>query len=211
MTQVFTETGEVVPVTVIEVGPCPVVQVKTARTDGYLAVQVGFGAITKKWVPRGMREKYKALAEAAKKVAGQDRVELKPQRVLREFKPLKADTLPQVGQVLDVSIFDGVQTVRVTGISKGKGFQGVMRRHKFAGGGAAHGSCFHRRPGAIGCRAFPGRIHKGKRMGGHMGHVRVTVRGLAVVKSNRELNLLYIRGAVPGPIGGLVMVRRQGA
>lgn len=209
MTQIFTDTGDVVPVTVIEVGPCPVVQVKTPKTDGYTAVQVGFDSITKKALPRAVREKYKALADVVKKVAGQERVELKPQRVLKEFAPLKADALPALGQLLDVSIFEGVKLVRVTGVSKGKGFQGVMFRHHFAGGGAAHGSCFHRRPGAIGCRAFPGKIHKGKRMGGHMGHRQITTRGLTIARVNKELNLLFIRGAVPGPIDGFVTIRRM--
>lgn len=209
MTQIYSDTGDIIPVTVVEVGPCPVVQVKTEKTDGYTAVQVGFDSINKKQLPRAVREKYKALAEAAKKVAGQERAEVKPQRVLQEFRPLKADGLPQVGQLLDVSIFDDVKKIKVSGISKGKGFQGVMFRHHFGGGGAAHGSCFHRRPGAIGCRAFPGRIHKGKRMGGHMGHERVTVRGLTIARVNKDLNLLYIKGAVPGPIDGFVTIRRQ--
>ena len=209
MTQIFTEKGDVIPVTVLEVGPCPVVQVKTPQTDGYLAVQVGFDGLTKKSLPKAIREKYKALAEVAKKVEGQGSLELKPQRLLKEFKPLKEATLPVVGQVLNVSVFEGVEVVRVTGVTKGKGFQGVMRRHKFAGGGAAHGSCFHRRPGAIGCRAFPGKIHKGKRMGGHMGHVQVTVSNLTVAQTNTELNLLYIHGAVPGPINGFVTIRRM--
>jgi len=196
-------------VTVLEVGPCPVVQLKKQETDGYVAVQVGFDSVTKKALPRATREKYKALADEAKKVAGQEKVELKPQRLLREFKLLKADASPALGQLLDVSVFDDVKMVKVTGVSKGKGTQGVMRRHHFRGGGAAHGSCFHRRPGAIGCRAFPGRIHKGKRMGGHMGHETVTQRGLTLVQADKERNLLYIRGAVPGPINGFVVVRRQ--
>ena len=209
MTQIFTEEGNVIPVTVVEVGPCPVVQVKTPKSDGYTAVQVGFDSITKKALPKAIREKYKVLADTAKKYPGQERVELKPQRVLKEFRPLKAEALPTVGQLLDVSIFDGVKLVRVTGVSKGKGFQGVMFRHHFGGGGAAHGSCFHRRPGAIGCRAFPGKIHKGKRMGGHMGHRQITTRGLTIARINKELNLLFIRGAVPGPIDGFVTIRRM--
>ena len=209
MTQIFTDTGDVEPVTVVEVGPCPVVQVKTPKTDGYTAVQVGFDSITKKALPKAVREKYKALADVVKKVPGQERVELKPQRVLREFAPLKTEELPALGQMLDVSVFDGVKLIRVTGTSKGKGFQGVMFRHHFGGGGAAHGSCFHRRPGAIGCRAFPGKIHKGKRMGGHMGMRRVTTSGLTIARVNKELNLIFIRGAVPGPINGFVMIRRM--
>lgn len=209
MTQIYTETGDAIPVTVVEVGPCPVIQVKTPKTDGYTAVQVGFDNITKKALPKAVREKYKVLADVVKKVAGQEKFELKPQRVLKEFKPLNAEALPALGQVLDVSVLDGVTLIRVTGTSKGKGFQGVMFRHNFGGGGAAHGSCFHRRPGAIGCRAFPGKIHKGKRMGGHMGHRQITTRGLTIAKVNKELNLLYIRGAVPGPINGFVTIRRM--
>ena len=209
MTQIYSDTGDAIPVTVVEVGPCPVVQVKTPQTDGYTAVQVGFDSINKKLLPRAVREKYKALAETAKKVAGQERAEIKPQRVLQEFAPLKEKELPQVGQLLDVSVFDNVKLVRVTGVSKGKGTQGVMFRHHFGGGGAAHGSCFHRRPGAIGCRAWPGRIHKGKRMGGRMGNERVTVQNLTIARVNKELNLVFIKGAVPGPIDGFVTIRRM--
>jgi large subunit ribosomal protein L3 len=208
MTQIFMESGEVIPVTVLEVGPCPVTQIKTDKTDGYEAVQVGFGAILKKRQPRATKEKFKALADQARKLPGQDKLELRPQRLLREFKPLAAGKLPEVGQFLDVSLFEGVKMVKVTGVSKGKGSQGVVRRHKFSGGGAAHGSCFHRRPGAIGCRAFPGRIHKGKRMGGHMGSEQVTQVGLTVVKTDKDRNLLFIKGSVPGPINGYVTIHR---
>jgi len=206
MTQIFTETGEVIPVTVVEAGPCPVTQVKTEKKDGYVAIQVGFGAITKKDLPQATKKRYKALAEAAKTVAGQDRMDLKPQRMHQEFRLRVDGKVPELGQFLDVSIFEGVKMLKVAGVTKGKGSQGVVRRHGFAGGGAAHGSCFHRRPGAIGCRAFPGRIHKGKRMGGHMGHVHVTTTGLTLVKIDKDRNLLFIKGSVPGPINGYVTV-----
>lgn len=210
MTQYFNENGDVVPVTVVEVGPCPVVQVKTVDSDGYIGIQVGFGAITKKSVPKSQRAKFDKLATVAKALPGQDKSDVKPQRMLREFRPLENSKLPQVGQLLDVAtVFDKVTKVKVTGISKGKGFQGVVRRHHFGGGKRSHGSCFHRRPGAIGCRAWPGRIHKGKRMAGHMGAEQVTVRNIELAKMDTDRNLLYLKGSVPGPIGAYVLIRRE--
>ncbi len=191
MTQFFTEGGERVPVTVVEVGPVTVVQVKTMETDGYEGVQVGFVPITKeKHINKPTRGHFK---------------DVKPTRYLREFR---ADDISQMkpGQTIDLSIFKEGEIVNVAGTSKGKGFQGVVKRHHFAGGVDTHGSNFHRRPGSIGNRKFPGRVFKGKRMGGHMGHERVTVRNLVIAKLLPEKNLILIRGSTPGPNGGLVEI-----
>ncbi|MBI2944711.1 MAG: 50S ribosomal protein L3 [Candidatus Wallbacteria bacterium] len=193
MTQLFAQDGTVTPVTVIQAGPCPVVQVKTAANDGYEAVQVGFDELTKKKLPKAIKERFSKLNVPA-------------QRVLKEFRPLEAGKLPAVGTVLNVKVFEKAKQVKVTGTSKGKGFQGVVRRHGFGGGGRTHGSNFHRAPGAVGCRTTPGEVHKGKRMAGHMGHRQVTARNLVVVKVDPDKNLLYVRGAVPGPINGFVTV-----
>ncbi|MBI3892839.1 MAG: 50S ribosomal protein L3, partial [Candidatus Wallbacteria bacterium] len=171
----------------------PVIQVKTQKTDGYEAVQVGFDELTKKKLPRCVKERFAKL-------------NVPPQRVLHEFKPLEAGKLPAVGTVLNVKVFEKAKTVRVTGTSKGKGFQGVVRRHGFAGGSRTHGSNFHRAPGSVGNRTTPGEVHRGKRMGGHMGHAQVTLRDVTVMKVDPDKNLLYVRGAVPGPINGFVTV-----
>lgn len=193
MTQLFAPDGTVTPVTVILTGPCPVVQVKTVEKDGYEAVQIGFDALTRKRIPKCVKGKFEKL-------------NVTPQRVLREFAPQQAGKLPAVGTVLGVKLFEKAKSVKVTGTSKGKGFQGVVRRHGFAGGGRSHGSDFHRAPGAVGCRTTPGEVHKGKRMAGHMGNARISVRNLMVAKVDAERNLLYVRGAVPGPTNGFVTV-----
>jgi large subunit ribosomal protein L3 len=191
MTQYFTEEGERVPVTVVEAGPVTVVQVKTRETDGYEGVQVGFMPITKeKHVNKPARGHFK---------------DVPPMRHLREFK---ADDIAQLqpGQTVDLTIFKEGEIVNVAGTSKGKGTQGVMKRHHFAGGPETHGSNFHRRPGSIGNRKFPGRTFPGKRMGGRMGNARVTVRNLTIAKIVPEKNLLLIRGAIPGANGGVVEI-----
>lgn len=193
MTQVFDERGRQVPVTVLEVGPCVVVQRKTAAQDGYDAVQLGF-------------EEQKEHRMSKPLLGHFRKAGVKPCRVLREV-PLEAGDDPKVGEVVTVSIFEGATHVDVTGITKGRGFQGVVKRHRMGGGGASHGSMSHRRVGAIGQRQTPGRVFKNKRLPGHMGHVRVTVQNLEVVQVRPEDHVLLVRGAVPGPNGGLVYVR----
>jgi len=196
MTQVFGEDGQVVPVTVIEAGPCVVVQRKTLQNDGYEAIQLGFGDVKPKNVNRPMMGHFR-------------RHGVKPFRWLREFRFSGASSYEE-GSTLDVSIFSPGERVDVSGISKGKGFQGAMKRHGFSGGPASHGtSLAHRAPSSIGCRSYPGKIHKGKRMAGHMGSEKVTVKNLEVVGVHPENNLLLVRGAVPGARNSLVLIYKK--
>ncbi len=191
MTTLFDEeTKMAVPVTVVEVGPCWVVQNKTPEQDGYRAVQLGFLPITKKKIRMDVRKRFEKLG-------------IQPLKVLREF-PVEGDELPEVGSKVTVSIFKDVKKVNVVGISKGKGFQGVMRRHGAHGGGAAHGSKFHRAPGSIGNCAYPAEVRKGAPLPGRTGGRRVTVKGLQVVRVDEERNLLFVKGAVPGHRKGFV-------
>jgi large subunit ribosomal protein L3 len=194
MTQVYDAQNVLVPVTVVEAGPCPVVQIKTVPTDGYNAVQLGFGTVKAK-------NASKAEASHAKKAG----LEATP-RELSEVRLAEAPTL-KAGDVVTVSIFAEGQVIDVIGISKGKGFQGVVKKHGVAGGPAAHGSMFHRRIGAIGMRQTPGRVWKNQAMPGHMGSQRRTVQNLSVVKIIAEKNLLLVKGAIPGANGDVVLVR----
>ena len=190
MTQIFDEEGRVVPVTVVRAGPCPVTQVRTKERDGYAAVQLGFGETKKVNKP---------LAGHFRKAG------VEPTRWLVEFE-LEGDYNP--GDTVTVDIFTHGQLVDVTGTSKGKGFAGPMKRHGFSGLGAGHGAHkVHRAPGAIGACATPARVFKGTRMAGRMGGERVTTLNLEVVQADAERELLLVRGAVPGPRGGLVIVR----
>ncbi len=193
MTQIFTESGERIPVTVVEAGPVTVVQIKSLQKDGYEAVQVGYEPITKeKKINRPMRGHFK---------------EVPPTRFLREFGAVDISQL-QVGQAIDLTIFTEGELVNVSGISKGKGFQGVIRRHGFKGGPGAHGSRFHRTTGSIGNRTFPGRVFPGKKMPGQMGNKRVTVRNLEITRIIPEKNLLLIKGALPSHNGALVEIHK---
>jgi len=197
MTQIFEENGMVVPVTVIQAGPCPVVQVRDAGKEGYRAVQLGYGA------KKANRSTKSELGHAAK--AG---LEAAP-AILREFR-VGADASPEPGQNVTVEAFETGSRIKVTGTTKGRGFAGVVKRHGFGGGRASHGaSRVHRAPGSIGAGTNPSRVIKGKRMAGHMGHAQRTVLNLRVAKVDAERNLLYIRGAVPGPNGGYVFITKQ--
>jgi large subunit ribosomal protein L3 len=192
MTQVFTEEGRALPVTVIAAGPCRVVQVKTVDRDGYAAVQLGYGA---------RRRSSKGLEGHFKKA------DLKPTRHLVELRTDDGESYEQ-GQEVKADVFAPGDRIDVIGVSKGKGFAGVMKRHGFSGLSASHGTeRKHRSPGAIGACATPSRVFRGTRMAGHMGHQRVTVLNLEVVEADAERGLLLLKGAVPGPVGGLVMVR----
>jgi large subunit ribosomal protein L3 len=195
MTQIFTDDQKAVPVTVIKAGPCYVTQVKTAERDGYGAIQLSYGALPER--------------KATKPAVGHARaagVEDTP-RYLVELR-LDASDQYQPGQEIKADIFAPGELTDVVGVSKGKGFAGAMKRHGFSGLGASHGTeRKHRSPGAVGACATPSRIFKGTRMAGQMGHVRVTVLNLEVVESDPERGLLLVRGAVPGPTGGLVMVK----
>ncbi len=197
MTQVFAPDGTVTPATLVKAGPCVVLQAKAAQSDGYEAVQLGF-------VEEKPAKVNKALGGHYKKAGN-----VPPTRVRREVKvapggePLKAGD-----QVLVNGVFNDGDRIDVIGISRGKGFQGVMKRHNFAGGAATHGSMFHRAPGSIGASSFPSRVVKGMRAAGHMGSDRVTVRNLKIVTVDGENNVLIIRGAVPGAPGTYLIVRK---
>ena len=197
MTQVLEEDGTAVPVTVIEVGPCVVLQRKTIARDGYEAVQLGLVEFVKE------KRVGKPMAGHFKKAG------VPPGRFLREVG-LSGDDELTPGDRVGVNIFESSDRVHVTGTSKGRGFAGVIKRHGFAGGRASHGSMFHRAPGSIGQSAYPSRVLKGTRMPGHMGAKRVTTRGLRVQEVDEERNLILVRGAVPGPNGGYVVVKRAG-
>jgi large subunit ribosomal protein L3 len=195
MSQQFDDAGNVVPVTVLKAGPCTVIQKKTVETDGYTAVQLGFVE------ERAVRKPTKPQVGHFKK-AGVPVV-----RKLQEFGCSDPAAVKEGDQVL-VDIFEIGETIHVVGTSKGKGFAGVVKRHHFAGGDAAHGSMFHRAPGSIGASSYPSRVVKGMRMGGHMGHERVTVRKLKVVATDKDQNLLLVKGAVPGAKGDYVLVHK---
>jgi large subunit ribosomal protein L3 len=195
MTSVYTEDGEFVPVTVIELGPCTVVQVKTEETDGYTALQLGFDERKPKNVTQPLRGHYAKAGTGTK-------------RFLREVGWDGEDEI-EAGQELKADLFADVLKVDVVGTTKGKGFQGVVKRHGFAGGPASHGQGDRlRAPGSIGQSAYPARVLKGTRMPGHMGNERMTVRNLKVVRVDAERNALLVRGPVPGCRSGYVIVRR---
>lgn len=197
MTQLFGEDGSVIPATVIKAGPCVVVQKKTASTDGYNAIQLGLVEFVS-----GKRVN-KAMAGHFKKG------NVSPVKFLKEFRLNGSAEDTQVGAKVLVDQFSINDQVDVTGISKGKGFAGVVKRHKFRGGAATHGSMFHRAPGSIGASAFPSRVLKGMRAAGHMGQDRVTVRNLQVVQVDPENNLLLVRGAVPGANGRYLVIKKS--
>lgn len=190
MTQIFDEEGKVIPVTVIEAGPCWVVQVKTKERDGYEAVKLGFLEVKK---TKNITKPILGVFKKAK---------VPVCRVLKEFRM----TGYNVGEKLTVEIFSKGELVNVSGISKGKGFQGVMKRHSFAGGPDSHGSMSNRAPGSIGSSSFPSRVWKGKRMAGHMGSERVTVKNLKVVEVIPEQNLLFLKGAVSGGENAILQI-----
>ena len=195
MTQVFGDDGVVMPATVIKAGPCVVVQRKTVARDGYEAVQLGL-------VEDGPAKVNKPTAGHYKKA------KVPPTRVRREFPLAEASDTPAEGDQVTASLFADGDRVDVTGVSRGKGFQGVMKRHGFSGGGASHGSMFHRAPGSIGASSYPSRVIKGMRGPGRMGGDRVTARNLPVIQVNADEHVLVVKGAVPGAPGGYVMVRK---
>jgi large subunit ribosomal protein L3 len=195
MTQVFDAKGNRVAVTVIEAGPCEVVQHKTQPQDGYDAVQLGFAERKEKHTTKAMRGHF---AKAGKT----------PKRVLREFA-LEAGEKPDPGAPVTVAIFEKTTYVDVVGVSKGRGFQGVVRRHSMSGGPITHGGHSKRRVGSIGQKADPANVAKGQRMPGHMGHVRVSQKNLRVVELRVAENLILVQGAVPGPVGAVVVLRKS--
>lgn len=196
MTQVFTPEGQVVPVTLVKAGPCVVTQRKTPATDGYDAVQLGLVEFVKS-------SRINKPATGHLKKSGADGV-----RFSREFRLNHGSGDLKPGDRVLAEEFKPKDKVDVVGVSKGRGFAGVVKRHNFKGGDATHGSMFHRAPGSIGASSFPSRVFPGMRMGGQMGNERVTVRNLEVVSVDTEDNVIAVKGAIPGPNGGYVMVRR---
>ncbi|MBO8152499.1 MAG: 50S ribosomal protein L3 [Candidatus Neomarinimicrobiota bacterium] len=196
MTQIFSEDGLAIPVTIVEAGPCKVVQVKTLENDGYSAVQLGFEKKPERLVNKPMMGHFR-------------KHKVEPFRFLREFRDFPEEYC-EVGKEVTVEVFEEGNIVKVIGISKGKGFQGVVKRHGFGGGPRTHGQSDRlRAPGSIGASAFPSRVIKGLRMAGRMGGKQVTVKGLTIVKIDKENNLLFIKGAVPGARNSLLIIRRQ--
>ena len=194
MTQVYSETGDLVPVTVIEAGPCPIVQVKHEAKDGYNAIQIGFGSKKEKNTSNGALGHFKKAGST-------------PLRHLREIR-LDSEPEEQAGTTLTVDIFEGEAKVDVIGTTKGRGFQGVVKRWNFAGGPASHGSMFHRRGGSYGMCQWPGKVIKGKKMPGRFGTDRRTVQNLKVVKILPEKNLILVKGSIPGAPGATILVRK---
>ena len=193
MTQIFDEKGNVIPVTVIEAGPCVVAQVKTEETDGYNAVQLGFGDVKDKHINKPEAGHF-AKAKLANK------------KHLREFRLDSIEGI-KVGDEVKADVFVAGEKVDVQGTSKGKGFQGVIKRHVQSRGPMGHGSMYHRRPGSMGSTSTPGRVFKGKKLPGHMGRVTVTIQNLDVVKVDMDKNVLLIKGSVPGTKGAILKVK----
>ena len=191
MTQVFDEEGKMIPVTILRAGPCSVVQLKTEEKESYTAVQLGFEPIRAKLLNKP------ALGHFEKKG-------LTPFRIIREFRD--TDLELEIGQVLKADIFEVGQTVKITGISKGKGFQGVMKRYGFGGGRATHGSHFKRAPGSLGATSTPSRVFKGKKLPGHTGVKKSTIMSSKIVKIDSEQDLLLVKGPVPGPRTALIRI-----
>jgi large subunit ribosomal protein L3 len=196
MTQLFDEQGRVVPVTVLAAGPCPIVQVKTAEKDGYAALQIGFGKKRESLISKPIQGHLKKHNASG----------------IRSLKEVRVDdpAAYQVGQELTVSLFEVGSKVDVIGVSKGRGFAGVIRRHHFTCGRETHGCVTHKQPGSIGASAYPSRVIKGKRLPGRMGGARVTVKNLAVIGVDAEQHLIWVRGSIPGPPTSTVLIRKNG-
>ena len=192
MTQIFDEKGRAIPVTVVEAGPCTVVQIKTKDSDGYEAVQLGFGEVKEKKLIRPIKGHF-------------TKANVTPKKHLREFR--LEEISYNVGDEIKADIFKEGETVDVTGTSKGKGFQGVIKRHGQSRGPMGHGSMYHRRPGSMGSTSTPGRVFKGKKLPGHMGRVTVTIQNLDVVRVDMDKNVILVKGSVPGAKGAILKVK----
>lgn len=195
MTQIFAEDGKVIPVTVVEAGPCVVVQKKTDEKDGYNAVQLGFGDIREKLVNKPRAGQFKKAGVPVK-------------RYLREFRTEELSEL-EIGQELKADVFETGDPVDVSGISKGRGFKGVIARWGQHRGPMSHGSRYHRRPGSMGACSYPGKVFKGKRLPGHAGMLKTTVQGLEIVMVDADKNLLLVKGSVPGAKGQLITIKKS--
>ncbi len=196
MTQMFDKEGNLIPVTLIQAGPCNILQIKNKENDGYSAIQVGFEERKKKRATKA------EIGHCSKAKTG-------VKKLVREFRDDTLDTEYELGQVLAVDVFDGVEVIDVTGTSKGKGFAGAMKRWGFSGGPATHGCTTPRSAGSVGAGTDPGRVLKGKKMAGRMGGKKCTVRNLDVIKIDKDKNLMFVKGAVPGPNGGYVIIRKS--
>lgn len=194
MTQIFDENGKAIPVTVVEAGPCVVVQVKTKDADGYEAIQLGFGEIKDKKLIKPMKGHF-------------TKVNVAPRKYLREFR--LEEVSYNVGDEIKADIFEAGETIDVTGTTKGKGFQGVIKRHGQSRGPMGHGSMYHRRPGSMGACSTPSRVFKGKNLPGHMGNETVTIQNLEIIKVDLDKNVLLIKGSVPGNKGAILKIRNS--
>jgi large subunit ribosomal protein L3 len=213
MTQIYDASGDVIPVTVIEAGPCHVLQLKTKERDGYEAVQLGYLDKPRRLASRADRghvaklDSKRQKTRAAAGAAPPAKANCEPKRFVREFRVPTAEL--KVGEQITVGIFEGVRAVDVVGTSKGRGTAGVIKRHHYRGQRASHGvKKVHRHAGSIGCNSFPHRVFKGHRMAGHYGADRRTIRNLRLVRIDPENNLLLVNGAIPGPNGGYVIIRQ---
>ena len=195
MTQIFDESGKVIPVTVIEAGPCVVAQVKTQDTDGYTAIQLGYGDIKEKKLNKPMKGHF-------------TKVNVTPKKHLREFRVDSIDEI-KVGDELKADVFAAGEKIDIQGTSKGKGFQGVIKRHGQSRGPMGHGSMYHRRPGSMGSTSTPGRVFKGKKLPGHMGMETVTIQNLEVVRVDLDKNVILVKGSVPGNKGAILKIRNS--
>ena len=192
MTQIFDEVGAVIPVTVIEAGPCTVTQVKTVETDGYNSIQLGFGDVKEKHVNKPLKGHFTKSKLALKKH-------------LREFRVENAEV--QIGDEIKADVFAQGDRVDIQGLTKGKGFQGVIKRHGQHRGPMGHGSMYHRRPGSMGATSTPGRVFKGKKLPGHMGRVLVTIQNLDIVRVDMDKNVILVKGSVPGAKGAILKIK----
>lgn len=195
MTQIFEEDGRVIPVTVVEAGPLKVVQIKTMEKDGYNSIQIGYVDIKEKKINKPLKGHF-------------DKAQVEYKKYLREFRVDNPEKY-EIGQEIKADVFESGDRVDVVGISKGKGTQGPVKRHGHGRGPETHGSKYHRAVGAMAAASYPGRVLKGKKMSGHMGNQRVTVENLEIVRVDAEKNLLLIKGAVPGPKGGLLTIKES--
>lgn len=208
MTQLFGPDGAVTPVTVIKAGPCVIVQRKTAMRDGYEAVQLG---LVEDRPPKRVTKPLQGHFGQTDKAKSRGKQPIPPTRILREFRLEVSEDASKVGDSVLVDQFTENDIIHVIGTSKGRGFAGVVKKHKFAGGRASHGSMFHRAPGSIGASAYPSRVIKGTRMPGHMGVEQKTIKNLRVVKVDSEQNLLLVKGSVPGPNGSYLLIKKKTA
>ena len=195
MTQIFDENGLVIPVTVIEAGPCTVTQVKTVETDGYNSIQLGFGEVKEKHLNKPLKGHFAKSKLALKKH-------------LREFR-VNSTEETKVGDEIKVDAFEQGDKIDVQGTTKGKGFQGVIKRHGQHRGPMGHGSMYHRRPGSMGPTSTPGRVFKGKKLPGHMGNTTVTIQNLDVVRVDLDKNVMLVKGSVPGPKGAILKIKKS--